>query len=95
MQKVALIKDSFVGTIDTSNTKQPLFVQLYNNDDSIKSFDDSSYSNEDEDNLSLLDMSIQGEVAEKKEVKKRQRLTHLTVEEKILRRKLKNRMAAQ
>lgn len=100
MQKIALINDSFVGTsFSTMNTNTPVFVKLYTNEDSIKSFDSSGYSNEDDDNSSQLELSLnttgQSVGQEKKEVKKRQRLTNLTPEEKILRRKLKNRMAAQ
>lgn len=58
---------------------------------SLDSCDHSSdYSNDDENYQQNANTS-----AERKEVKRRQRLTHLTVEEKINRRKLKNRMAAQ
>lgn len=91
MQKIALINDPFVNTI-RMNT-EPVFVQLYQNEDSY-----SCGSSNDEDSSSLLDTSItqsQSSNLEKKEVKRRQRLTHLTAEEKILRRKLKNRVAAQ
>lgn len=92
MQKIALINDPFVSTIRMST--EPVFVShLYQNEDSY-----SCGSSNDEDSSSLLDTSItqsQSSSLEKKEVKKRQRLTHLSVEEKIQRRKLKNRVAAQ
>jgi len=67
---------------ESSQTNEP-FVLKFNSEDSLN------------DDLSDEEFNLDQSTSEKTEVKKRQRLTHLSAEEKMMRRKLKNRMAAQ
>lgn len=67
---------------ESSQTNEP-FILKFNSEDSLN------------DDLSDEEFNLDQSTSEKTEVKKRQRLTHLSAEEKMMRRKLKNRMAAQ
>jgi len=67
---------------ESSQTNEP-FILNFNSEDSLN------------DDLSDEEFNLDQSTSEKTEVKKRQRLTHLSAEEKMMRRKLKNRMAAQ
>lgn len=66
-------------------------------DQSNSSFDLGDFDENDLKDIELIEGSLTGDTStsEPEIKKKRQRLTHLTVEEKCMRRKLKNRVAAQ
>ena len=63
-----------------------LFAKFETN--SLDSYDQNSSDSDEEDDFNQSSLNANTS-AEKKEIKRRQRLTHLTVEEKIMRRKLK------
>jgi hypothetical protein len=83
MQKISIVSLKEAEKLMSNGT---VFGKFETN--SLDSFDHSSdYSNNEDDDYSQ-NLSANTS-AEKKEVKRRQRLSHLTVEEKIMRRKLK------
>ena len=84
MQKISIVSLKEAETLMNNGT---VFAKFETN--SLDSFDHSSdFSNNEDDDYNQNDLSANTS-AEKKEVKRRQRLTHLTIEEKIMRRKLK------